>query len=166
MTTRSKQSAGLLMFRATGDATQVFLVHPGGPYWAKKNEGAWTLPKGEYDDSEQALAAAQREFLEETSFSASGPFLELGSVRQKSGKVVTAWAFEGDCDPTLLVSNTCEVEWPPRSRKRIVIPEVDRGAWFSFSDAAVFIRGEQQPLLLRLQEQLRERPQQLSCAPS
>ena len=144
------------MFRQAGISHEVFLVHPGGPYWVKKNEGAWTLPKGEYDD-EEPLSAAQREFHEETGFHASGPFLELDSVRQKSGKVVLAWAFEGDCDPASLVSNTCEVEWPPRSRKHIVIPEVDRGAWFSPSQAAVFIREEQKPLLLRLEKQLRSR---------
>ena len=145
------------MFREIGDVLEVFLVHPGGPYWSKKNDGAWTLPKGEYEDGEEPLAAAQREFQEETGFIAIGPFLELGSVRQKSGKVVIAWAFEGNCDPAQLVSNTCEVEWPPRSRKHIVIPEVDRGAWFWLTDAAAVIREEQRPLLLRLQEQIRLR---------
>jgi predicted NUDIX family NTP pyrophosphohydrolase len=157
MTKRLKQSAGLLMFRGMEDAYEVFLVHPGGPYWSKKDEGSWTLPKGEYEDGEEPLGAAQREFQEETGFIASAPFLELGSVRQKSGKVVLAWAFEGDCDPAKLVSNTCEVEWPPRSKKRILIPEVDRGAWFSPTDAAIFIREEQRPLLLRLEQQLRDR---------
>ena len=137
----------------------MFLVHPGGLYWSQKNEGCWTLPKGEYEDGEEALAAAQREFQEETGFTASAPFLELGSVRQKSGKVVLAWAFAGDCDPGQLVSNTCEVEWPFRSGKHIVIPEVDRGAWFTVRDAVRFIRDEQQALLLRLQEQLREQSQ-------
>ncbi len=156
MAKRIKQSAGLLMFRESGDALEIFLVHPGGPYWSKKNEGAWTLPKGEYEDGEEALVAGQREFQEETGFTATGPFLELGSIRQKSGKVVVAWAFKGDCDPAQLVSNTCEVKWPPRSGKRIVIPEVDRGAWFKTAEAAVFIRKEQQALLLRLQELLGE----------
>ncbi len=145
------------MFREIEDVLEVFLVHPGGPYWSKKEEGVWTLPKGEYEDGEEAIAAAQREFQEETGFIAIGPFLELGSVRQKSGKVVAAWAFEGNCDPAQLVSNTCEVEWPSRSRKHIVIPEVDRGAWFSLTDAAAVIREEQRPLLLRLQEQIRLR---------
>ena len=159
MAKQIKQSAGLLMFRDSGDALKVFLVHPGGPYWSKKNEGSWTLPKGEYEDGEEALAAAQRESQEETGFIASAPFLELGSVRQKSGKVVLAWAFAGDCDPGQLVSNTCKVEWPPRSGKHIVIPEVDRGAWFTVRDAVTFIREEQQALLPRLQEQLSQRPQ-------
>ena len=154
MSKRAKQSAGLLMFRESGESHEVFLVHPGGPYWAKKDEGVWTLPKGEYDDGEEPLAAAQREFQEETGFLASGPFLELGSISQKSGKVVMAWAFAGDCDPSALVSNTCEIEWPPRSKKRIVIPEIDRGAWFSFETASIYIREEQRPLLQRLKENL------------
>ncbi len=160
---RSKQGAGLLMFRRKEQDYEVFLVHPGGPYWARKNEGAWTIPKGEYVDDEEPLAAARREFTEETSFIAREPFIELGSVSQKSGKVITAWAFEGDCDPAELVSNTCEVEWPPRSHRRIVIPEVDRGAWFSPEEAAIFIRAEQQPLLLRLGQQLRDRTTLSEC---
>lgn len=103
------------MYRKALDTVEVFLVHPGGPYWSKKNEGSWTIPKGEYDADEESLAAAIREFQEETGFSISAPFLELGSVRQKNGKNVLAWAFEGECDPTELVSNSCEIEWPPRS---------------------------------------------------
>src|SRR5690242_3741827 len=154
MSKTPKQSAGLLMFRRDTAKLEVFLVHPGGPYWSKKDEGAWTLPKGEYELGEEPLAAAQREFQEETSFVAHAPFIELGSVRQKSGKAVLAWAFEGDCDPTHLVSNTCEIEWPPRSGKRIEIPEVDRGAWFSLAKAVTFVREEQRPLLLRLQQEL------------
>lgn len=162
MTKRSKQSAGLLMFRqaaSSGVAAshEVFLVHPGGPFWARRNEGAWTVPKGEFLPDEEACAAAQREFHEETGFRAHGPFLPLDSVRQKSGKTVTAWAFEGSCDPALLVSNTCNVEWPPRSGKQIEIPEIDRGAWFSSTEAALFIREEQRPFLLRLEQQLRAR---------
>jgi predicted NUDIX family NTP pyrophosphohydrolase len=157
MTKRLKQSEGLLMYRGVEDAYEVFLVHPGGPYWPKKDEGAGTVPKGKYEDDEEPLAGAQREFLEETGFIGNAPFIELNSVRQESGKVVLAWAFEGDCDPGKLVSNTSEVEWPPRSKKRIVIPEVDRGAWFSRADAPLFIREEQRPLLLRLEQQLRDR---------
>src|ERR1700712_4831805 len=105
-----KRSAGLLMYRLTGQDVEVFLVHPGGPIWAKKNEGYWTLPKGEYEVDEDPLSAAKREFHEETGFTAGGEFVELGSVRQKSGKLVTAWAFQGDCNPVELVSNTCEIE--------------------------------------------------------
>jgi len=110
-------------------------VHPGGPFWAGKDAGAWTVPKGEYLDGEAALDAAKREFTEETGFVAKGEFIDLGVVRQASGKLVNAWAFEGDCDPRELKSNFCTVEWPPRSGKRIEIPEVDRGEWFRVEDA-------------------------------
>lgn len=147
MTKTSKRSAGLLMYRKTLDTVEIFLVHPGGPYWSKKNEGSWTIPKGEYETSEEPRAAAIREFQEETGFKVSGPFLELGSIQQKSGKLVLAWAFEGDGDPTELTSTTCEIEWPPRSGKRMEIAEVDRGDWFSFDRARKFIRAEQLPLL-------------------
>jgi predicted NUDIX family NTP pyrophosphohydrolase len=155
MAKRTKQSAGLLMFRRTEQLYEVFLVHPGGPYWAKKEKGAWTVPKGEYEEGEEPLQAARREFMEETRFTAQGPFLELGSVRQKSGKIVVAWAFAGDCDPAQLVSNTCEIEWPPKSNRRITIPEVDRGAWFIPEAATKFIREEQTPFLDRLESHLR-----------
>ena len=149
-----KRSAGLLMYRRRKDGMEVFLVHPGGPIWAKKDKGSWTLPKGEYDADEDPLAAAQREFREETGFTASGNFIELGFVLQKSGKIVTAWAFEGDCDPAELVSNTCEIEWPPRSGKQLEIPEVDRGHWYELAEAREYIRQEQCELLERLVQQL------------
>jgi predicted NUDIX family NTP pyrophosphohydrolase len=142
------------MYRLRSDAIEVFLVHPGGPFWARKDQGAWTLPKGEYEQDEDPLAAARREFEEETGFPAGGRFLDLGSVRQKSGKVVVAWAFEGDCDPSQLVSNTCEIEWPPRSGNRQEIPEVDRGEWFLLKEAYERIRPEQGDLLTRLAEQV------------
>jgi predicted NUDIX family NTP pyrophosphohydrolase len=151
---RVKQSAGLLMYRERGDAVEVFLVHPGGPIWAKKDKGSWTVPKGQYEGDETPLAAAMREFEEETGFVAEGPFAELGSVRQKSGKIVTAWAFRGDCDASAMRSNTCEIEWPPRSGKRLTIPEVDRGEWFSMKRARSHIREEQAPLLDALVERL------------
>jgi predicted NUDIX family NTP pyrophosphohydrolase len=122
-------------------------VHPGGPYWAKKDKGAWTIPKGEYDEGEDALAAARREFEEETGFSASGEMRELGTVKQKSGKVIRAWAFAGDCDPAQMKSNTCEIEWPPRTGRHIVIPEVDAGRWFGWEEARAHIREEQRALL-------------------
>jgi predicted NUDIX family NTP pyrophosphohydrolase len=141
-----KRSAGLVMFRRLKEL-EVFLVHPGGPIWAKKNEGAWTIPKGEYEKDENPLAAARREFEEETGFKAAGSFLDLGTIRQKSGKRVAAWAFEGDCDPANLKSNTCEIEWPPRSGRRLEIPEIDRGRWFSIEEAKQYIREEQSPLL-------------------
>lgn len=155
MTKRAKQSAGLLLFRYRQKSLEVFLVHPGGPFWAHKDEGAWTIPKGEFEDDEEPLAAARREFTEETGFVADGPFVELGSIRQKSGKFVLAWTCTGDCDPGALVSNTCEIEWPPRSKRRLVIPEVDRGAWFGIGDAHRFLRAEQHPFLTRLEEHLR-----------
>ena len=154
MTKAPKRSAGLVMYRRRASGIEVFLVHPGGPFWAKKDLGAWTLPKGEYEADEDPLEAAQREFQEETGFLASGDFIELGSVRQKSGKIVTAWAFEGDCDPVQLVSNTCEIDWPPRSGKRMQIPEVDRGRWFGFAEAHDYIRAEQGELLDRLERHL------------
>jgi predicted NUDIX family NTP pyrophosphohydrolase len=147
-----KRSAGLMMFRDSRGRLEVFLVHPGGPFWAKKDKGAWTIPKGEYKKSEDPLAAGRREFKEETGFASAGEFLELGTIRQKSGKIVTAWAFRGDCDPAKLTSNTCKIEWPPRSGKKIEIPEVDRGRWFSLDEAREYIREEQEPLLDELRD--------------
>jgi predicted NUDIX family NTP pyrophosphohydrolase len=145
-----KHSAGLLMFRTSNDQLEVFLVHPGGPLWTKKDKGAWTIPKGEYEQDENPLVAARREFEEETGFQATGEFVDLGSIKQKSGKVVNAWAFESDCDPAKLTSNTCEIEWPPRSGRRLEIPEVDRGRWFSMNEASEYIREEQREFLRRL----------------
>lgn len=152
-----KRSAGLLMYRRHAGELEVFLVHPGGPLWANKDRGAWTLPKGEYGKDEDPLDAARREFTEETGFVASGDYLELGTVRQKSGKIVTGWAFEGDCDPARLVSNTCMIEWPPRSGKKIEIPEVECGRWFTIPQALEFVRAEQQEFLTRLQASLDSR---------
>jgi predicted NUDIX family NTP pyrophosphohydrolase len=140
------------MYRRSANEPEVFLVHPGGPIWAGKNKGAWTIPKGEYQQDENPFAAARREFEEETGFRTIGEFADIGSVKQKSGKVVTAWALEGDCDPSLLKSNTCEIEWPPRSGHRIEIPEVDRGRWFSIGEANEYIREEQREFLQRLSE--------------
>jgi predicted NUDIX family NTP pyrophosphohydrolase len=147
-----KRSAGLLMYRRKINESELFLVHPGGPIWAKKDKGAWTIPKGEYEPDETPLVAARREFEEETGFQATGEFVDLGSIKQKSGKLVTAWAFEGDCDPFKLMSNTCEIEWPPRSGRLLEIPEVDRGRWFSISEAHKYIREEQRELLRRFSE--------------
>ena len=151
----SKRSAGLIMFRKLESEIEVFLVHPGGPFWANKDRGAWTLPKGEYSAEEEPLVAAQREFHEETGFVPQGPFLDLGSIRQRSGKIVSAWAFEGDCVPDALISNTCEIEWPPRSGRRLEIPEIDRGRWFSINEASEYMREEQRELLRRLSESAR-----------
>jgi predicted NUDIX family NTP pyrophosphohydrolase len=149
-----KRSAGLLMYRRTASGLEVFLVHPGGPYWAKKGGGAWGIPKGEYDKYEAPLDAAKREFTEETGFTATGTFVELGSIEQKSGKIVTAWAVEGDCDPAELVSNTCSLQWPPKSGKFVEIPEIDEGRWFGMTEARETIRKEQEPLLERLRDAL------------
>ena len=140
------------MYRRISGELAVFLVHPGGPIWAKKDKGAWTIPKGEYEPDENPLAAAQREFEEETGFQATGDFLDLGSIKQKSGKVVNAWTFEGNYDPAQLISNTCKIEWPPRSGRRLEIPEVDRGHWFSINEANEYIREEQRELLRRFSE--------------
>lgn len=147
----AKRSAGLLMYRTRGNELEVFLVHPGGPFWSHKDKGVWTIPKGEYEEGDDPLAAALREFQEETGFSAEGPFLELGSVRQKSGKIVTGWTCAGDLNADDLVSNTCEIEWPPRSGRRMEIPEVDRGGWFGRNEAREFLRPEQHALLERLE---------------
>jgi predicted NUDIX family NTP pyrophosphohydrolase len=145
----TRRSAGLIMYRRRDDL-EVFLVHPGGPHFAKKDLGAWTVPKGEYHEDELPLEAAKREFEEETSFVAGKDFVALGWIKQKGGKIVTAWAFEGDCDPAKLISNRCEIEWPSGSGRLIEIPEVDRGAWFSIDEAKERIKPTQIPLLDRL----------------
>lgn len=149
-----KRSAGLLMYRQRNAGIEVFLVHPGGPFWAKKDLGAWTIPKGEYTDDEEPLAAAIREFREETGFTAEGDFLPLGEIRQAGGKLVTVWALEGDCDPAALVSVPFEMEWPPRSGQLASFPEVDRGAWFSLPEAHTHILASQLPVLDRLTERI------------
>lgn len=147
-----KPSAGLLMYRHANDKLEVFLVHPGGPLWSRKDFGAWTVPKGEYEEGEEPLEAAIREFEEETGFTSSGPMHALGQVRQKNGKLVTAWAFEGDCNPSELRSNVFTMEWPPRSGRRQEFPEVDRGAWCSLEEARQKINPGQIPLLERLEK--------------
>jgi predicted NUDIX family NTP pyrophosphohydrolase len=149
-----KQSAGLLMYRSRQGQLEVFLVHPGGPFWAKKDLGAWSIAKGEYAAGEPALEAAKREFQEETGFAAQGDFLSLGQVEQAGGKVVSAWAFEGDCDPSKLVSSRCEIDWPPRSGRKMEIAEVDRGDWFSIAEAKERILKSQTPFLERLSQLL------------
>lgn len=143
-------SAGLVMFRAREAGLEVLLVHPGGPFWARKNQGFWTIPKGEPEAGEELISAARREFAEETGFAVDGPLLELGKVTQAGGKVVSAWAFAGDCDPAQLLSNECEIEWPPRSGRRLMIPEVDRCAWFGIAAAREYLIPAQVPLLDRL----------------
>jgi predicted NUDIX family NTP pyrophosphohydrolase len=151
-------SAGLLMFRRKGDAPQVLLAHPGGPLWAKKDLGAWTIPKGEGAPDEDLLATARREFEEETGFRPQGPFHPLGSVKQRAGKVVHAWAFEGDVDPASLRSNTFSMEWPPRSGQRHDFPEVDRAEFFDLDEARRRINPAQAPLLDALEGLLAGKP--------
>ena len=126
-----KRSAGILLYRRRGGSVEVLLVHPGGPFWAKKDAGAWSIPKGEYEDGDDALEAARREFAEELGSPAEGDAVPLGEVKQKGGKVVAAWGIDGDLDPADVRSNTFEMEWPPRSGRRQSFPEVDRAGWFT-----------------------------------
>lgn len=143
------------MYRRTARAAvEVLLAHPGGPYWTRKDAGAWTLPKGEFEEGEDALACALREFQEETGCVPTGHFAPLGDVRQKSGKRVTAWAFEGDLDPALLASNLFEMEWPPRSGQLKQFPEVDRIEWFGLDAARARLLPAQLPFLERLAQAL------------
>lgn len=130
-----KLSAGILMFRTRDAGLQVFLVHPGGPFWRNKDAGAWSIPKGEYTEGEDPLDAAKREFREETGFDAQGEFLPLGQIKQPSSKMITAFAVEGDCSPAAIRSNTFSIEWPPKSRRQQEFPEVDRAEWFSLEEA-------------------------------
>lgn len=123
------------MYRCPGGRLEVLLAHPGGPFWSKKDLGSWSIPKGEYRDLEDPLAAAKREFHEETGFSVAEPLIFLGEIKQPSGKIVSAWAFEGDCDPGALVSNTFQLEWPLKSGKTATFPEIDRIAWFNATEA-------------------------------
>ena len=150
-----KHSAGILLFRRTGPHTEVLLAHPGGPLWKNKDEGSWTIPKGEYGGGEDPLAAAKREFQEETGAAVSGDFLPLGEIRQRSGKIVTAWALERDLDPSSVRSNTFSMTWPPRSGKLQEFPEIDRAAWFSLDAARRKIIPAQAEFLDRLGGHLR-----------
>ena len=149
-----KNSAGLLLYRQREGELQILLVHLGGPFWAKKNLGAWFVPKGEIEAGEDALAAAQREFREETGIEPHEPFLPLGSVTHKSGKHVTAWAFAGDGDPAAIRSNTFRLEWPPRSGKFKDFPEIDRAAFFTVSEAREKMHEAEFAFLERLQKLL------------
>ncbi|MGY4537247.1 putative NUDIX family NTP pyrophosphohydrolase [Mucilaginibacter sp. UYNi724] len=147
-----KQSAGILLYRLTDGVLQVFLVHPGGPYFRKKDDGAWSVPKGEFTDDEEPLAAAKREFEEEAGKPITGNFIKLQPVKQKSGKVVHAWAVEGDIDHTNITSNTFEIEWPPKSGKRASFPEIDRAGWFTIDEAKVKMIPGQIGLIEELEE--------------
>ena len=152
------RSAGLLMFRRIPGGAEVLLAHPGGPFWARRDDAAWTLPKGEIGPGEDALAAAQREFREETGFASAPPFLPLGELRQKSGKRISAWAFEGDADPAALVSNRFDMEWPPRSGRLQSFPEVDRIAWFGLLAARRKLIAGQAPFIDALERSLADLP--------
>jgi predicted NUDIX family NTP pyrophosphohydrolase len=147
----ARRSAGLLVHRERNGGREVLLVHPGGPMWAKRDAGAWSIPKGEFEPGEDALAAAKREFEEELGTAApDGPLNDLGEVKQRSGKIVSAWAVAGDLDVTEITSNTVEVQWPPRSGKMLEIPEVDRAEWFAIHQAREKINPAQAELLDRL----------------
>jgi predicted NUDIX family NTP pyrophosphohydrolase len=147
MSAKGRKSAGLLLYRARGGVIEVFLVHPGGPFWSRKDVGAWTIPKGEIGAGELPLDAARREVREETGYEPPGPFVELPTIRQKAGKTVMAWAAEFDCDPATLRSNVFSMEWPPRSGRMAEFPEVDRGAWYGLSEAREKILPAQSPFL-------------------
>ena len=145
------KSAGILVYRGRAGEIEVLLVHPGGPFWARRDAGAWSIPKGEYSDDEDAQAAARREFAEETGWRIDGELTPLGEIRQKAGKAVTAFAAEGDFDPATLTSNSFEMEWPPKSGRIASLPEVDRAGWFSLAEAREKIIEGQRPLLDRLE---------------
>jgi predicted NUDIX family NTP pyrophosphohydrolase len=152
-----KRSAALLVYKRTQQGIQVFLVHPGGPFWAKKDLGAWSIPKGEFDETEDGLAAARREFLEEVGQRIDGAFIALTPVKQKGDKLVHTWAVEGEVDEAAVRSNEFEMEWPPRSGRKARFPEVDRGQWFAIEEAARRILPGQAPILRELVARLGSR---------
>lgn len=147
-----KRSSGLLMFRRRGDGIEVLLVHPGGPFWKNKDAHAWSIPKGEFGEDEDPLQAAIREFQEETGIAPAGEFIPLSPVKQSGGKLVHAWAFEGDLDPATIHSNSFLMEWPPHSGIQRAFPEVDRAEWFDIGTAREKIHKGQVPLLRELEE--------------
>jgi predicted NUDIX family NTP pyrophosphohydrolase len=149
-----KISAGLLMYRNCRGGVEVLLVHPGGPFWMKKDLGAWTIPKGECAPGEDMLSCARREFEEETGLVPAGPFTPLGAITQSGGKIVHVWAFQGDWDPARLRSNTFNMEWPPRSGRQREFPEIDRAAWYRIADARPRLLNSQRSLLEELERAL------------
>ncbi|MGD0899311.1 MAG: NUDIX domain-containing protein [Thermoguttaceae bacterium] len=144
-------SAGLLMYRITNGAIQVLLAHPGGPYFCNKDDGVWSIPKGEPNGDEDLLVTAQREFGEETGIKPTGPFIPLQPIKQKGGKIVHAWAFKGDCDPTTVKSNTFKMEWPPKSGRQMEFPENDRAEFFSLATAKKKIKAGQDAFIEELE---------------
>ena len=150
----AKQSAGVLLYRFMNEQLQVFLVHPGGPFFRNKDEGSWSIPKGEFLDDEGPLDAAKREFMEETGQNIDGTFIELVPIQQKSGKTVYAWAIEGNIDHETIVSNLFEIEWPPRSGKKQSFPEIDKAAWFDVETAKIKINAAQVGLIEDLNQKL------------
>jgi predicted NUDIX family NTP pyrophosphohydrolase len=152
----AKQSAGILLYRRKNEQLEVLLVHPGGPFWTKKDRGAWSIPKGEYE-GEEALAAAKREFEEETGFPIEGETLALSRQKQKGGKLVDAWAVEGDFNPDKLSSNTFEMEWPPKSGQRQRFPEIDKAGWFAVETALEKINPGQAAFIHELVDRLQNR---------
>lgn len=149
-----KTSAGILLYRILDRGLEVFLVHPGGPYWAKKDEGAWSVPKGEFEAGEEPLQAARREFQEETGFEITGRFMELAPLKQPSGKVVYVWAVDGNLDAAAVKSNLFSMEWPPGSGRQQEFPEVDRGGWFTIDEAREKLLPGQRGFLDQLQKKL------------
>jgi predicted NUDIX family NTP pyrophosphohydrolase len=154
MARKAEVSAGILIYRETNGLLEVLLAHPGGPFWARKDDGAWTIPKGLVEPGADLLATAQREFTEETGFVADGPFVPLAPVRQTSGKIVHAFACRGDFDPTKLISNMFEIEWPPHSGRRRQFPEIDRATWFDLATAREKLIAYQRPFLIELEKLL------------
>jgi predicted NUDIX family NTP pyrophosphohydrolase len=152
----AKKSAGLLMYRRHDGQVEVLLIHPGGPFWSRKDDGAWSIPKGEFTDEEAPFDAALREFQEETGFTASGNFIALKPIRQAGGKIIHAWVVEGDCDAAAVRSNTFSMEWPAHCGQWRTFPEVDRAGWFSLAQAEVKILNSQRPLLEQLRALLGE----------
>src|SRR5438132_5709551 len=142
-----KRSAGLLLYRHRSQGLEFFLVHPGGPFWAKKDAGAWSIPKGLYEEGEPPLDAAKREFAEETGLSVDGDFIPLGEFKQPGGKIISAWMVEADCDAAAVRSNLFAIEWPPRSGKTAEFPEIDRACWFSPAAAMAKILHGQKPII-------------------
>jgi predicted NUDIX family NTP pyrophosphohydrolase len=150
----AKLSAGILLYRMSKGGPEVFLVHPGGPFWAKRDLGSWSVPKGEVDGDEDLLAAAKREFHEETGTQIEGEFIELSPLRQPSGKVVRVWAVEGEIDASAITSNTFSMEWPPRSGASREFPEVDRAGWFTLAEAREKLLPGQRPFIDQLEQKI------------